>query len=229
MGTGVAMKRFPAVLCLLLVAACGANSSDDPFLNAISQIRTGLFNRAESGGTGFTATRASLQEAGITQPVLVARLPRHDISVGLLEHQTNRGVTVWRSLDGSTLSTAGGLLRNTRGFGQDLHSLETDPLAAALGSGDDAEYSRLFRALDGDGALLRARLYCRLIPVGQERIDVLGRAYDTWRFQETCEADGLDTPVFQNDYWLGAGGEIWRSRQWAGAELGYAELERVIN
>lgn len=223
------MNRIAALVGLFLLASCGETVGNDPYLSAISQLRGGLFNNTEPGASEFTATRESLRESGITRPVLVARLPQNDISVGLLQFQATRGVTVWRSVDGSTLSTASGLLRNTRGFGQDLHSLETDPLAQALGRQELAEYSRVFRALDGEGRLLRTTLYCRVTPVGRERIEILGRGYDTHRYQETCESDGVDTPVFQNDFWLGQTGEVWKSRQWAGPELGYATLERISN
>lgn len=223
------MTRFLAVLSLLALGACGQASNDDPFLAAFQQFRGGLFNRGAAASEPFSATRASLAEAGITQPVLVVRMPEAGISAGLLEYRTTRGVTIWRSLDGNTLSTASGLLRNTRGFGLDLHSLETDAVHHALSRGNAAEYSRLFRALDGEGALVAVRLYCALRPEGAERVDVLGRGYDTQRFSETCRAEGQVDPVFVNTYWRGRGGEIWKSRQWAGPELGYADLERVIN
>lgn len=223
------MTRVLAILTLLALGACGQATGDDPYLAAFQQFRGGLFNRGAAETVGFTATRASLAEAGITQPVLVARLPDAGISVGLLEYRTTRGVTIWRSLDGNTLSTASGFLRNTRGFGTDLHSLETDALRDAMQRGGSGEYSRVFRALDGEGRLVAVRLYCSLTPAGAERVDVLGRAYDTQRFSETCRADGVRDPVFVNTYWRGRGGEIWKSRQWVGPELGYAELERVVN
>ncbi len=223
------MTRLLAVLSLLALGACGQAANDDPYLAAFQQFRSGLFNRGGDDPAPFSATRASLAEAGITQPVLVARMPEVGIAVGLLEYRTTRGVTIWRSLDGNTLSTASGLLRNTRGFGFDLHSLETDGVHHALSRGEAAEYSRLFRAVDGEGSLVVVRLYCALRPEGAERVDVLGRGYDTQRFSETCHVDGQQEPVFVNTYWRGRGGEIWKSRQWAGPELGYADLERVIN
>ncbi|PIV75809.1 MAG: hypothetical protein COW55_03980 [Rhodobacteraceae bacterium CG17_big_fil_post_rev_8_21_14_2_50_65_11] len=229
MGTGVAMKRVFAAVCLLVLTACGQGASDDPLVSAVNQIRSGLFNRDTGGSVAFTATRASLRESGITSPVMITRVPSRGIAVGLIQYQRNRGVTVWRSTDGGTISTANGVLLNTRGFGTDLHSLETAPLTAAFASGGDAEYSRLFRAVDGEGALQSARLYCRLVPLGPDRIDVLGRAYDTQHFRESCTADGGMDPLFENDFWRGSDGTIWKSRQWAGPELGFLELERVTN
>lgn len=223
------MKRVLAIMALLTLGACGGTADDNAYSTAFQQLRGGLFNRESATPVQFTATRASLAAAGIDRPVLVARLPDRAISVGLLEFRNHRGVTIWQSLDGNTISTAGGLLRNTRGFGADLHSLETAPAQAALAAGEAAEYSRLFRAIDGEGALQEARLYCRLAPQGNERIDVLGRSYETLRLRETCTAQGVAGAVFENDYWRGRDGVIWQSRQWAGPELGYAELERVVN
>ena len=222
------MKRVLAVVALLALGACGQDAADGPYAAALQQLRGGLFNRGEAPAQ-FTATRASLAQAGITAPVLVAQMPNAGISVGLLEYGSNRGVTIWRSLDGNTISTASGLIRNTRGFGTDVHSFETDAVVHALSRGQAAEYTRLFRALDGEGQLHAVRLYCTLSPEGRETVDVLGRSYETHRFRESCHAEDRETPVFTNTYWQGNSGEIWKSRQWAGPELGYADLERVIN
>lgn len=223
------MKRFLAMIGLVTLGACAQATSDDPFSAAVQHLRGGLFNGGQAAPEPFTATRASLTAAGITQPVLVVRMRDAGIAAGLLEYRTTRGVTIWRSLDGNTISTDAGLLRNTRGFGPDLHSLETEALRHALQQGNATEYSRVFRALDGEGHLEALRLYCTLDPEAAERVDVLGRAYDTRRFRESCTVDGSASPVFVNTYWQGRGGEIWRSRQWVGPELGYAELEFVIN
>jgi len=228
------MKKQLALLAFLVLASCasvgdiGSGSEDNPALSAVRQIGSGLFNR--SGGEAppqFAATRASLSAAGITRPLLVARLDAVGISVGLLEFQSPRDAIVWRSLDGNTITTAGGLLRNTRGFGTDLHSLETAPLQRALSDGGPAEYSRLFRALDGLDQIEMYRLYCQLLPETRESVDVLGRAYDTQRYRETCRVQDRDEPIFENTYWQGRGGTIWQSRQWAGPDLGYIDLERV--
>ncbi len=217
------------LVCLTLAGCGGQGQETDTFVAAVRQIGGGLFNRGAEQAPGFTATRASLNEAGITQPVLVARFEEAGIHAGLLEFRDTRDVTIWRSLDGNTISTAGGALRNTRGFGIDLHSLETAPLERALSAATAAEYSRFYRVLDGQNQLRAIRLYCQLSPAGAERVDILGRAYSTTRFDESCYVDGEPVALFENTYWRGSGGEIWQSRQWAGPELGYADLERLIN
>lgn len=228
------MRLRIAILACLLLASCaglgaGNGNEESTMITAVRQIGGGIFNRNHAVPEQFTATRASLLAAGINRPVLVARLPDVGISVGLLEFQTPRGAIVWRSLDGNTITTAMGLLRNTRGFGTDLHSLETAPLERAFGTGQASEYSRVFRALDGENQVVVTRLYCHLQPEARENIDVLGRAYDTMRYREICHVIDHDTPVFDNTYWQGRDGTIWKSRQWAGPQLGYVNLERVNN
>lgn len=222
---------FAACLALASCGVLGGGQGDNASTaaQALNMLRGGLFNRGgEAAPPQFTATRASLREAGITGPVLVARIETLGVSAGLLQYQEVRGATVWRSLDGDTITTAGGLLRNTRGFGTDLHSLETAPLSGALAAGG-AEYARVFRGLDGLSQVETHRLYCRLEPQSRERVDVLGRGYDTQRYSETCHARDRSAPVFVNTYWQGADGTIWQSRQWAGPNLGYVELEEVRN
>jgi len=231
------MKKQLALLAFLALASCATvgdlgsgGTEDNSALSAVRQIGSGIFNRGRGEAPSqFAATRTSLSAAGITRPVLVARLDAVGISVGLLEFQTPRDAIVWRSLDGNTITTAGGFLRNTRGFGTDLHSLETAPLQRALSGGGPAEYSRLFRELDGLDQIETHRLYCQLQPETRESVDVLGRAYDTRRYRETCRVEDRDAPVFENIYWQGRDGTIWQSRQWAGPDLGYIDLERVNN
>ena len=115
------MKKKLALLAFLVLSSCAAveglgsgATEGSPMFSAVRQIGSGIFSRGRGEAPPqFTATRASLNAAGITRPVLVARLDAVGISVGLLEFQTPRDVIVWRSLDGNTITTAGGLLRNT--------------------------------------------------------------------------------------------------------------------
>lgn len=220
------MRHILLLGMMLLASACGEQSGTLGV--ALGQVR-GLFAGGDGDESGFTATRASLIDAGITAPVLVARLQQSGISAGLLQYQHNRGVTVWRSLDGALISTEDGVLLSTRGFGTDLHSIETSPLLDAFSRGDGAQYSRLFRMLDGESQIGEIRLYCRLELQGSEPVNVLGRIYNTHRVQEVCQTEEGGAPVFENTYWRDSAGTIWRSRQWAGPELGYADLENVIN
>ncbi len=231
------MKMQWALLACLTLASCGAlgggdvsgNTGDDDnvLVSTVLQLSSSLFNRNQEAPPQFTATRASLAAAGINRPILVARVPQAGISVGLIEYHETRGAIVWRSLDGNTITTAGGLLRNTRGFGTDLHSLETMPLHQALRSREASEYSRVFRGLDGQSQVVATRLYCQLQPETRENIEVLGRSYPTLRYRETCHVADRPAPVFENTYWQGSDGTIWQSRQWAGPGLGYIDLERV--
>lgn len=219
--------RFALLLgAALFLAACGQQGTLGV---ALGQMRS-LLASGETEVQGFTATRASLAEAGITAPIMVLRLPELEASAGFLRYQENRGVTVWRSLDGSLISTSGGVLLSTRGVGTDLHSIETAPVEQALAHGGDAHYSRLYRQLDGEGRIRAIRFYCQLTAMGAEQVAVLGRSYSTQRMVETCRSpDDAAHVTLQNTYWRGANGRIWKSRQWAGPQLGYAELEHVVN
>lgn len=218
--------RYALLLGLtLILSACGEQGT---LGIAVNQLRA-LVSSQDGGEQGFTATRASLAQAGITADVMVLRLPQLGASAGFLRYQENRGVTVWRALDGALLSTSGGVLLSTRGVGTDLHSIETAPVEQALSRGGDAQYSRLYRQLDGEGRIRAIRFYCQLSAMGSEQVAVLGRLYNTRRLQETCSTNEIGHVTVENTYWQGSNGRIWKSRQWAGPQMGYAELEHVVN
>ena len=222
------MKRILAGLALLTVAACGSSSDGNTPYTTLEQVSRSLAARDTAEPDQFTATRASLTAAGIRRPVLVVRVPASNTSVGLIQHDDDRGLTIWRSIGDATVTTDGGVLRNTRGFGPDLHSLETGQVRRALAGGGANSYSRTYRAIDGEGVLRRARLHCEMAPMGPVRVEILGIAYDTVHFRETCHAPG-GAVAFRNDYWRGGDGTIWKSRQWIGTVLGHATFERVSN
>ena len=58
----------------------------------------------------------------------------------------------------------------------------------------------------------------------RETVEIFDAQFNMTHFQETCEGDG---PEFINDYWIGTGGLVRKSRQYHGEKIGYVTLERL--
>ena len=234
-------RRATALGLALALGACSGGTGELnrsgaglTSVRVVGLLRDNLRARRE-GPAPFTLTRAQLAAAGITQPVLLARLPSGE-AAGLVPAASNRGRIVWATEDGITLTGRGGVLAATRGLGGDLLSAETEPVVLALAAGREARYRRVLRRLDGEGLILRQPYDCALRLGPREVVSVLGRRHDTRLSTETCRPvvpTDPETPAayaavpFTNTYNVGDG-TIWVSRQWVGPSVGSLRLERVI-
>lgn len=182
----------------------------------------------------LTATRASLQAAGFSDPLIVVELLDEGTRGGLLRAAQKRGVTFWISADNSSsMEFDGGVLRATKGLGYDLYSAETSGARAALQERGPSEYTRVFRHLDGTAVLNPITFHCEMTFQAHETIEVFDRQHKTRRYVELCNATELNTLAqtmrFQNYYWRdSADMTVWAARQWISPRLGYMKLERVF-
>ena len=134
-------------------------------------------------------------------------------------------VIVWRGVNSETLTTRGGLLVATRGFGQDLMSSDLRALNRALGAGGGS-FGRSHVVLQGNADAQTLSFECSLRVVGPETLTIVERSVRTTRYTEDCTGPA---GRFSNEYWRDAGnGTLWQSRQWAGPSLGHLLVERVI-
>jgi hypothetical protein len=220
------MRPVPALLAVaaLVLAGCGSDPQERP--------SRALFNIAKGLATGaakpppFTLTRAQIR--GVDVPLMVARLEDGAVAT-LFVAAENGPYQTWRTVDGVTLTTRGGVLSATRGLGPDLLAGESDQSADLLARRQGGTVRRIHRYLDGNDQIVVHRLECRIVPQAAETVTVFEVAHRTTRLVETCTGDGPGNgPDFTNTYWVGAGGTIWASRQFISPDKGHAALERLI-
>lgn len=234
MGAVLAMRRRRLSLISALVAAAAlAGCTNDPSGIGPQRELREVVGRFVAERTGQPApgnrsidelTRAAI--AGRTRPLILARVPSTDSAATMGLTAVNNGVQSWQSGTEATVMLDGPVLFATRGLGLDLLSAETAGLAAALASGRPGERSRTYRYLDELSEIVAVRYQCRLSVAGPETITVLERRHATTRYAETCRGPGGTT--IRNEFWLGADGTPWRTRQWIGPGLGYLGTERLI-
>jgi group 4 capsule polysaccharide lipoprotein GfcB/YjbF len=224
-------RRHMAGLVLLLGLAACSGGTEAPTLNqqVIAAGRAAITARTAPRAAAPELTPALLdtvlgsflevtRETTGQTAFLYVETQRRDAGPGL--------ITVWRTVDEITLSTRNGVLIATRGFGGDILSggvrVSGDQPGPA-GSGARVLY---IRALDNKRR--RLALACEQSDLGPETIEIVERRHATRRIQERCTDAGGG--VVLNDYWVDSrAGLVWKSRQWAGPDVGYLRLRRLTD
>ena len=87
----------------------------------------------QSVPVGLTASQAALAAERGT-PALQLGLLEQGVATTMRRISLRDGVSTWVSADGVTISTRGGMIVATRGFGSDVMGAEVAPLTKALRS-----------------------------------------------------------------------------------------------
>jgi len=175
-------------------------------------------------GDRVTGPHAEIERAG--GPLLRAGVPRLGTQAMMRPSGRNGDVITWEAPDEVSISLAGGVLVATRGLGFDLMSAEVRQTRGMLaGAPMPARgYARLHSYLDGENRVQFESFLCREAGRRPETITLRGMTRQTLRVTESCTSPDVG---FVNEYWLGADGLLWRSRQWIGPRLGYLETSRL--
>lgn len=175
-------------------------------------------------GIGATTKRISLDEAG--EPRLRASLLKRGTSAMMHITGRNGDVVTWETPERISVSLAGGVLVATRGLGHDLMSAEVTEARAALAGSvpPGTEYPRFYGSLDGEHRTRFRSFLCRVAVPERDVVESIGDGRKVTRITERCSDPDLE---FTNVYWRAPDGELVRSRQWIGPELGHIRLERL--
>ena len=229
--TGTRRNLGLALASLVLLAGCSAGPEAPPLYGQIlAGARAGVATRA-ARGSAPTYSRAQLdqiegsfievrRERSAQRAYLYAAVRRRDATPGR--------ITVWRTGDNVTLATRNGVLIATRGLGGDMLSSSVPVRGTAAGPGGSGRKVHMIRARDNKA--VPVQLSCSLADLGPETIEIVSRRHSTRHLQERCTATG-DSGGGQvvNDYWIAPDRRlVWQSRQWAGPEIGYLQMRRLI-
>ncbi|MHC0052487.1 YjbF family lipoprotein [Actibacterium sp. D379-3] len=219
-------RKYVRLAVLLgLMAGCGT-TRDEPLAVILGQLTAG---RDAAADPRAMITPEFL--AGIDRPLLWAEIPTRDAVATLVILGRNGDWRSWVSGDGVGLNLYRGILGGTRGLGQDLMIADVSQVVPAVRRGSGSA-RRDHRYLDGENHEIRQTYTCRYVTQGSESIVLTGGAgHATRRIRETCtpDAGGAGMPGFENLYWIGtADGQIWKSRQWVGPQIGEISLEHLL-
>lgn len=164
--------------------------------------------------------------AGVETPLILALIPEINAAAVVYVAARNRGVWTYESADGNTVLMDGPVLFRTAGIGPDLLSADTRQLRAMLEAGETGSLTRTLRHLDGLDQAVPTVFACDLRNLGRDDVVVLERQYTTRHMQEVCTSElGF---VVENDYWIGANGTPWQTKQWVSQRVGYVVTQQLV-
>ena len=216
------LRFLQAALLAVGLSACGASEG------FLQRALTGEIGISSEGGLGrgaegdvvvLPAATASLD---LTGPLMRVTQETSGAFAGVAVLQKNGAYWTWAGGDGASLTTRSGLVTATRGVTPDLMRADVAQVEQALRRGQ-GQATRAHTYLDGLNQEYTRALECQIASRGPAQV-IAGEAIrNTRHLVETCT--GIDLQ-FQNEYWIGADGTIWLSRQWVNPEAGMFRLER---
>lgn len=118
---------------------------------------------------------------------------------------------------GPTAAFDGGILVATRGFGDDLFTIDSGGVIEALRAGGGSIVRRM-ETLDGQDQVRTTSFSCAISAAGTESVNLGLREVSLRRFDERCRSEAL---VFDNIYWLDSAGNVAASRQFVSPTVAY--------
>lgn len=220
------MKSRAALAVAALVPALVAGCSSGGETNPAGRILTSIIPAAASipglepppppPVPGFEA--ADIAAAPDAYVILHAEVLGDPVLARLISD--GGGVQTFLSQANQTASYRDGILVSTRGMGEDLIAASVTGVRAALAAGGGSAV-RIHDRIDDQDGILRQTFACEIVADGVQTVDLGTRQVAATFFRENCVSDALS---FENNYWVGAGGEIVSSLQFV--TLGITYLRR---
>jgi hypothetical protein len=230
MGAVLEMTRLGLALAASLVlVGCGGNTtgtadsggSADRVIGIVSQI-----GRLGGGVRSDDQVDAQRSVPGGFAPEAITAEPQayRFVQVNALNLQEpariiqQNGDEVTLALQsGPTAAFDRGILVATRGFGDDLMTIDSANVLEVLQAGGGT-LTRRAEMLDNQDQLLTDSFACTITSAGSEEVNLGLRTPTLRRFDENCKGEAL---IFDNIYWLDGTGNILASRQYVSPTVAY--------
>lgn len=221
------MKPFAYTLAaVLILAGCGGEQGEGPGLGERFVTVTQLAGRVTGGIGSDNSVGGSRTVPGGFAPEAIAAEPGayrliQVNALGLAEPariiQENGDEVTLALQSGPTAAFDGGILVATRGFGEDLLTIDSRGVLEALRAGGGS-VARRMEVLDDQDQIEVSDFACTISDAGEETINLGLREATLRRFDENCRSEAI---IFDNIYWLDGEGRILASRQFVSPGLAY--------
>jgi hypothetical protein len=219
------MKLVFSILLLSALLACGNSPELETGETKVLKIIRDKMD-APSGATAYIDARKLVSREildGVGVPILFVEIDRGQN--GTLSQYPGEGVgQTWLGVDGSTVTLDNGLLKATRGMGDDLMGSE---ISHEINWSDlkEVSYKRRMAFLRLDNKTPINEYTCTLTDMNRkETINLFDADFSVKHVQETCR--GL-TGSFVNDYYIDTHGLVRNSRQYQSEKIGYMTIARL--
>ena len=221
------MKKCLLNLALVLIFTSCANAPD----METGEIRTlqmlmQTFKKS-SQSKGFIDARTLLTrqqiDAAKTRVLFVELASGQN---GTLTPYPGQGVgQTWLGADGATITTDRGVLKASRGLGNDLMgSNESMPQWTKI-TNKKQTYSRELSYISGNNKILKSFFKCDIQTIGdKEVIEIWDINFEVLEFEENCQNSRLQ---FKNSYYVDDKGVVRRSFQYHSNSTGHIIIERL--
>ena len=219
------MKLVFSILVLLALSACGNSPELETGETKVLKI---IKDKMEtpSGATAYIdarklVSREILDSVGV--PILFVEIDRGQN--GTLSQYPGEGIgQTWLAVDGSTITLENGILKATRGMGDDLMGSEISDEINWIDL-EDVSYERRMAYLRLDNKTLINEYSCTLAEMNSmETINLFDAEFSVKHVQETCLGAAGS---FVNDYYIDTEGLVRNSRQYQGEKIGYMTIARL--
>ena len=219
------IRNLTLALPLLALIACGNSIELENGERKVIKLIQDKIERP-TGPAAYIDARKIVSRAiidGVDVPILFVEIDRGQN--GTMTQYPGEGVgQTWLGVDGSTVTLAGGMLKATRGVGDDLMGSEISR-QINWKNPSDAPYTRKLAYLREDNQTRVDEYECSLTDTKKyETIEVFDAKFRVTHIEETCWGDGIQ---FVNDYRVDASGLVRTSRQYHGEKIGYMTIERL--
>jgi len=219
------MRLIFSILVLLALSACGNSPELETGETKVIKIIKDKMD-APSGATAYIDARKLVSREildGVGVPILFVEIDRGQN--GTLLQYPGEGIgQTWLAVDGSTVTLENGLLKATRGMGDDLMGSE---ISHEINWSDleDVSYERRMAYLRFDNQTLINEYSCTLTDMNSmETVNLFDADFIVKHIQETCR--GL-TGSFVNDYYIDTEALVRKSRQYQGDKIGHMTIARL--
>ena len=219
------MQLVFSILVFLALSACGNSPELETGETKVLKIIKDKMD-APSGATAYIDARKLVSREildGVGVPILFVEIDRGQN--GTLSQYPGEGVgQTWLGVDGSTVTLDNGILKATRGMGDDLMGSEIS-LDINWSDLDDVSYERRLAYLRLDNKTLINEYLCTLTDMNSmETINLFDADFSVKHVQETCLGAAGS---FVNDYYIDTEGLVRNSRQYQGEKIGYMTIARL--
>ena len=208
-----------------LISACGNSTELETGETKVLKIIKDKLD-APSGAAAYINARKVVSRDiidGVGVPILFVEIDRGQN--GTMTQYPGKGVgQTWLGVDGSTVTLDNGLLKATRGMGDDLMGSEIS-LAINWRDLEEVSYERQMAYLRLDNKTFIDEYTCTLTDMNSmETINLFDADFSVNHVQETCRGAAGS---FVNDYYIDTDGLVRNSRQYQGNKIGYMTIARL--
>jgi len=219
-------KLFASLALILILASCSNAPETETGEIRTLQLLKQAFDSSKKPKQFIDArnliNRKQIDEANV--PVLFVELASGQN--GTLTPYPGQGVgQTWLGADGATITLEKGILKASRGMGDDLMgSSSSMPVWSNINKKTE-NYSRELNHITGNNMISKRIFNCNIEKIRtDEQVKIWDINFKVDRFEENC-SDG--SFAFKNTYLVDARGIVRRSSQYHSETLGYILIERL--